>query len=97
MTWGFILLLVILAALIITAAALLPTRSPRRRPTSRHATVVQEIPPGGFGQVRLEQAGHHLLLAASTVGGEGVPAGSVVEIVDDTRSVLVVQRLPNAT
>lgn len=93
MTWGFVLLAVILVALVVMAAILLRPRSPRRRLTTRQATVVRAIPAGGFGQIRLEQGEATVLLAARTAGGEELPVGSVVQIVDDSRSVLVVQRL----
>lgn len=96
MTWGFIVLVVILVALVVMAAMLLHARPPRRQLATRQATVVRAIPAGGFGQVRLEQGEASVLLAARTAGGESLPVGSVVEIVDDSRSVLVVQRLSDA-
>lgn len=96
MTLGFLLLAVILVALVVMAAMLLRTRPSRRQLTTRQATVVRAIPAGGFGQVRLEQGDATVLLAARTAGGESLPVGSVVEIVDDSRSVLVVQRLCDA-
>lgn len=96
MTWGFVLLAAILVALVVMAAMLLRTRPPRRQLTTRQATVVRAIPAGGFGQIRLEQGDATVLLAARTAGGESLPVGSVVEIVDDSRSVLVVQRLSEA-
>lgn len=96
MTWRFIVLTVILVGLVAVATMFVRTRSPRRRPASRHGTVVRDIPAGGFGQVRLGQTDQGLLLAARSAGGEFLPAGTVVEIVDDSRSVILVRRLPDA-
>jgi hypothetical protein len=68
-----------------------------RRPsgrTDRHdrATVVREIPPGGYGQVRLERPGGSVILAAQNIDQLVLPAGSDVEVVDATRSVITVRR-----
>lgn len=58
--------------------------------------MVRDILAGGFGQIRLEQPGQTLLLAARSAGGEFLPEGTAIEVVDDTRSVLLVQRLKEA-
>jgi hypothetical protein len=60
---------------------------------SEHATVVKEIHPGGYGQVKIERDGVAVLLAAQSVDSSSIPAGSEVEVVDCSRSVLTV-RLP---
>jgi len=57
------------------------------------AVVVKEIQPGGYGQVRLERDGVTVLLAAQSADPSPIPAGSEVEVVECTRSVLIV-RLP---
>ncbi|MCS7181916.1 MAG: hypothetical protein NZ869_02245 [Thermoanaerobaculum sp.] len=59
----------------------------------QRATVIREIPPGGYGQVRLEGNSTSTVLAAQGEGGEGIPAGSEVEVVDCQRSVVVVRRI----
>ncbi len=57
------------------------------------ATVVQEIPPGGYGQVRVEAGGSSMVLAAQSEAEETIPAGSEVEVVDCQRSVVVVRKV----
>lgn len=68
----------------------------RRRPgeaaRAERATVVREIPPGGYGQVRLERDGGSVVLAAQNVENTLIPAGSEVEVVDCTRSVVTVRK-----
>lgn len=68
-----------------------------RRPSanavqSDRATVVREIPPGGYGQVKLERDGGSVVLAAQSVDHTLIPAGSEVEVVDSTRSVVTVRK-----
>lgn len=68
-----------------------------RRPSgevahSERATVVREIPPGGYGQVRLERDGASVVLAAQNIENAAIPAGSEVEVVDCTRSVVTVRK-----
>jgi hypothetical protein len=68
-------------------------RRPRARITrSGRATVVREIPPGGYGQVKLEREGGSVVLAAQNVDAIPIPAGSEVEVVDSTRSVVTVRK-----
>lgn len=57
------------------------------------ATVVRDIPPGGYGQVRLEAGESVMVLAAQSEGEEPIPAGSEVEVVDCQRSVVVVKKI----
>lgn len=57
------------------------------------ATVVREIPPGGYGQVRLQAGDSAMVLAAQSEEEEAIPAGSEVEVVDCQRSVVVVRKI----
>jgi membrane-bound ClpP family serine protease len=59
----------------------------------QRAVVVREIPPGGFGQVKVQAGEREALLAAQSQEEEGIPAGAEVEVVDCQRSVVVVRRL----
>ena len=88
------LVLACAAGAVAALAATLVLR-PRCAPGIRmqHATVVKEIQPGGYGQVRIERDGVAVLLAAQSVDVSSIPAGSEVEVVECTRSVLTV-RLP---
>ena len=56
------------------------------------ATVVRDIPPGGYGQVRLQRAGGSFILAAQNLDQTLIPAGSAVEVVDSTHSVVTVRK-----
>jgi hypothetical protein len=56
------------------------------------ATVVRDIPPGGYGQVRLEREGRSFVLAAQNIDQAPIPAGAEVEVVDSTRSVVTVRK-----
>jgi hypothetical protein len=56
------------------------------------ATVVRDIPPGGYGQVRLEREGRSFVLAAQNIDQAPIPAGTEVEVVDSTRSVITVRK-----
>lgn len=57
------------------------------------ATVLRDIPPGGYGQVRLEGGGASTVLAAQSESDEPIPAGTEVEVVDCQRSVVVVRKI----
>lgn len=95
MTFTFLFLTVVLliAILLVTRPACTPTR-PRPRPRGRgHAHVVHDIPAGRFGQIRLAGVEPPLLLAARSASDEFLPAGTAVEIVDDSRSVVLVRPL----
>jgi hypothetical protein len=68
-----------------------------RRPSGEaahveRATVVREIPPGGYGQVRVERDGGSVVLAAQNVDRTVLVAGSEVEVVDCTHSVVTVRK-----
>ncbi len=76
---------------VLAATVLLRPRLAAPAPDGRHATVVKEIQPGGYGQVRLERNGVAVLLAAQSTEGVPLPAGALVEVVDATRSVLTVR------
>ena len=58
------------------------------------ATVVRDIQPGAYGQVRLERAGMTVVLAAQSADTAPIPAGAQVEVVDCSRSVVIVRRHP---
>lgn len=77
----------------VLAASLLLRRPRCPEIGSQYATVVKEIQPGGYGQVRIERNGVAVLLAAQSADLHSIPAGSEVEVVDCTRSVITV-RLP---
>jgi hypothetical protein len=55
------------------------------------AVVVRAIPVNGFGQVQVEQGGRTILLAAKSIDGSEIPAGSAIEMVDCESSVLTVK------
>lgn len=95
MSWGFLLLALTVLVLIILATRFAHRQVRPMRPSSRRATVVRAIPAGGFGQVRVDAAGTPLLLAACSAGMGAIPAGAEVEIVDESRSVVVVRPLPD--
>jgi hypothetical protein len=68
-----------------------------RRPSAEaphidKATVVRDIAPGGYGQVRLRRAGGDVVMAAQSVDTTLIPAGAEVEVVDCTRSVVTVRK-----
>jgi hypothetical protein len=60
--------------------------------SSERAVVLRDIPPGGYGQVRLGHEGSEAVVAARSVDDELIPAGSEVEVVDCSRSVISVAR-----
>ncbi len=78
----------------VLAASVTLHRPCARALSSQRATVVKEIQPGGYGQVRLERNGVAVVLAAQNADRLPIPAGSTVEVVDCTRSVVTV-RLPS--
>ncbi|NOZ94252.1 MAG: hypothetical protein GXP47_05870 [Acidobacteria bacterium] len=63
----------------------------RLRCCGSEATVVKAIPPGGFGQVKLDVGGCAVKLAARTVSGESIPLGTRVKVVSRHESVLIVE------
>ncbi len=58
---------------------------------SERATVVRDILPGAYGQVRIERSGVSVVMAAQSVDADVIPAGAEVEVVDCSRSVLTVR------
>lgn len=60
--------------------------------TSERAIVLRDIPPGGYGQVRLGHEAGEAVVAARSVDEELLPAGSEVDVVDCSRSVISVAR-----
>ncbi len=78
----------------VLAACLVLRRPIASALVSQHATVVKEIQPGGYGQVRIERGGVSVLLAAQSADPLPIPAGTEVEVVDCTCSVIKV-RLPS--
>lgn len=82
------------AGLVAVAASLvLLRRRPARTSRPGVAVVVREIPPGGYGQIRLPEHAGGLLMAAQTDDPQPIPAGAEVEVVDMERTVVLV-RLP---
>jgi len=78
----------------ILVASLMLRRPCRPEVVSQRATVVKEIQPGGYGQVRLERGGVSVLLAAQSADPRSIPAGAEVEVVECTRSVITVRLSP---
>jgi hypothetical protein len=72
-------------------------RKGRRGPiaTVNRGVAVRDIPAGGYGQVRLEQSGGAVVMAAQSIDERTIVAGVTVEIVDASHSVLTV-RIPNS-
>jgi hypothetical protein len=85
--------LVSLAAAVLLSLLAMP-RKRRHESDSRigSGSVVRTIPPGGFGQVAVTQQGTRIVLAARSADDREITAGSEVEIIDATRSVLTVRR-----
>ncbi len=79
------------AVALVLAVALLRPRCAELL-TADRATVVRDIPPGGYGQVRFEREGGSVVLAAQSVDATTIPAGTEVEVVDCTRSVVTVRK-----
>lgn len=89
------LLWAIVAGVVGVLAALLPLGRHRSSlPGHERATVVKDIQPGGYGQVRLERDGVAVLLAAQSAEPLVIPAGADVEVVECAHSVITV-RLPS--
>lgn len=61
-------------------------------PLVAKATVVRDIAPGGYGQVRLQRSGTTVVLAAQSIDATVISAGTEVEVVDCTRSVITVRK-----
>lgn len=78
-------------AAVVAAIVLLRRRRPRP-PRPGVAVVVREIPPGGYGQIRLPEHAGGLLMAAQTDDPQPIPAGIEVEVVDIERTVVLVRR-----
>ncbi len=77
-------------------AGILATLLLMRRPCatalgSERATVVRDIQPGAYGQVRIEKNGVTVLMAAQSADAALIPAGAEVDVVDCSRSVLTVR------
>ena len=80
------------AGILAAMAAAVLLRRPRRAPThGTRATVVRDILPGGYGQVRIERDGVAVVMAAQSDENSLLAAGSEVEVVDSSRSVLTVR------
>lgn len=75
----------------VAATFLLRRRRPRP-PRPSVAVVVRDIPPNGYGQIRLPQHAGGLLLAARTDEQQAIPAGLEVEVVDSECTVVLVRR-----
>lgn len=79
----------VLAALV---GILLLKRRHHRRVLGGTAVVVRDIPPGGYGQIRLTDGPEGLLMAAHSNEPALIPAGSEVEVLDQESSVVLVRR-----
>ena len=66
-------------------------RHPPQWPPVEKAVVIREIAPGGYGQVRIQHGKESVILAAQSIDKGVIPAGTVVEVVDDTRSVITIR------
>ncbi|MGQ9835628.1 MAG: NfeD family protein [Thermoanaerobaculaceae bacterium] len=94
-SWQTVLLVGLFAGLLGWLAGRLCLRLPCPHSVSgMRATVVTDIPPGGYGQVRITNGNSETVLAAQNNDPDPIPAGSLVEIVDCHRSVVGVRRLP---
>jgi hypothetical protein len=92
----FTLLVALAAGVVGFAFGLAVLRRPcGEAPEFAKATVVRDITPGGYGQVRLERSGATVVLAAQSVDASVIPAGTEVEVVDCTRSVVTVRKPTN--
>jgi hypothetical protein len=65
-------------------------RPPRRAPVEK-AVVVREIAPRGYGQVRIEYGKKSVVMAAQSLETGLIAAGTVVDVVDCTRSVITIR------
>jgi hypothetical protein len=86
----------VLAGAVAALLALGLLRERRLPPPSGIATVVRAIQADGYGQVELLRGDRKVLMAARGVGGEAIPAGAEVEMIDCQSSVLTVRRCPQA-
>jgi len=82
------------AAALLTAAL---TFAFVRRPcapalATEQATVVRDMSPGGYGQVRIGDGDGATVVAARSADEHDLPAGTQVEVVDCSRSVIIVRR-----
>jgi hypothetical protein len=57
---------------------------------------VREIPANGYGQVEVSIHGNQLKMAARTDQSQPIPVGALVQILDRTESVVVVQFQPRS-
>jgi membrane protein implicated in regulation of membrane protease activity len=58
---------------------------------SSTASVVRDIPPSGFGQIELEVEGNRVTMAARSESLETIAAGTAVEVIDRSESVVTVR------
>jgi len=79
------------AALATGLVALLVLRPVCPPPAASLARVVREIPPGGYGQVEIEQGLRALVLAARAHDGSRIATGTVVDLLDCESSVVTVR------
>ncbi len=75
----------------ILGAAVVLRRPCLDRVHGERATVVRDIPPGGYGQIRIERNGVVVVIAAQSADPVPIPAGAEVDVVECTRSVLTVR------
>ena len=64
--------------------------SRRSLPDSAEAVVVRDIPARGFGQIEVSLAGSRIKLAARSTSDSVIAAGTLVQILDQRESVVVV-------
>jgi len=60
--------------------------------SSAEVRVIREIPANGYGQVEVLVEGTGLKLAARSLDADPIPAGAIVEILEQSESVVVVRR-----
>lgn len=81
------------SAVVVAAISFAILRRPGEQSLSRErATVVRDMSPGGYGQVRVGEGDGAAVVAARSVDEDALPAGTLVEIVDSSRSVIIVRR-----
>jgi hypothetical protein len=80
------------AAVAVIAVTLIFRRRCQVELSISEAVAVAPIAAGGFGQVRVEHAGGEVILAAQNVDPRPIEAGAVVEVVDCSRSVVMIRR-----
>lgn len=94
-SWQIMLLASLFAGLLGWLVGRFCLKLPCPQAVSRvRAIVVKDIPPGGYGQVRITNGESETVLAAQNNDPDPIPAGSLVEIVDSHRSVVGIRRLP---